>query len=131
MPKVRIDKWLWSVRLYKSRSRATQACQAGRVKLNDAVVKPAQKVVVGDQIKLRKRITIYEYEVLKPLNKRVGAPIAVTAYRDCTSEAEKKKDLQWYAARRSSVFRDKGLGRPTKKDRRDIDEFYEFLFEEE
>lgn len=126
LQKVRIDKWLWSVRLYKTRSKASDACQSGKVKINDEVAKPAKNLEVGDTVQVRKKNIRYTFKVEKLIEKRVGAPIAVTCYQDLTPEEEKAKekmrpqDSVFYAA---GAYREKGKGRPTKKERRDLDDF--------
>lgn len=124
--KVRIDKWLWAVRLYKTRSKASDACQAGRVKLNEEIAKPAKTLSLGDVIQVRKKNIRYTFKVEQLIDKRVGAPIAVTCYTDLTPEEEKAKEQMrpqssvFYVA---GAYREKGMGRPTKKERRDLDDF--------
>lgn len=109
---VRIDSWLWAVRVYKTRSAATTACRAGHIRLNGDKVKAAQPVRVGDEVRIRiagfDRILI----VRQLLVKRVGAPVAALAYDDRTPEREPQAALG---------LRDRGAGRPTKRERRDID----------
>lgn len=120
--KVRVDKWLWAVRFFKSRSQATDACREGKVVIGEQTVKPSQPVVVGDRISVKKNGIIYDLEVVKLIEKRVGAPIAVTCVVDHTPEEELHKFESWYLARSGrSEFREKGTGRPTKRDRREID----------
>lgn len=124
--KVRIDKWLWAVRLYKTRSKAGDACTRGRVKVNGAIAKAAKTIEVEDVVEVRKKHIRYTYRVEKLLEKRVGAAIAVNCYTDLTPEEEKAKaklrpqDSVFYAA---GAYREPGKGRPTKKERRDLDEF--------
>lgn len=110
----RIDVWLWSVRLYKTRSLATQAVKGGHVRYNDAPVKPSQQVGPGDIIIVRVPGWDRRFEVLSLLNKRVGAKVAVTAYRDLSGARP-----AWLSA--PVARRDPGTGRPTKKDRREIE----------
>lgn len=109
---VRIDSWLWAVRAYKTRSAATTACRAGHVRLNGDKVKAAQQVRVGDELRVRiagfDRILV----VRQLLVKRVGAPLAATAYEDRTPAREPQAMIG---------VRDRGAGRPTKRERRDID----------
>ncbi|MBK8704876.1 MAG: RNA-binding S4 domain-containing protein [Saprospiraceae bacterium] len=121
--KLRIDKWLWSVRIYKSRTLATEACKEGKVKLNGLIAKPAQVVQENDQIGVRKNGFDLQFQVLKLIHTRVGAPIAQTCYADITPEEERNKYNVWYIGKSGVERRDKGAGRPTKKDRRVIDEF--------
>ena len=111
--KVRIDAWAWSVRLFKTRSQAAQACRAGHVKINGEAVKPAQTVEVGDVVRVwvnhRERIV----KVQKLLVKRVGADIARAAYEDRTPEQIMP----------AMPRRDRGAGRPTKRERRQLERF--------
>lgn len=112
MDSARIDSWLWAIRIYKTRSAATTACRAGHVRLNGEKVKAAQAVRIGDELRIRiagfDRILI----VRQLLVKRVGAPIAALAYEDRTPEREPQAALG---------LRDRGAGRPTKRERREID----------
>lgn len=120
LTKIRIDKWLWAVRLYKTRSLATEACIAGKVKIDGESTKPSYQIKYGQTIHINKQGEKWVIQVEKLIEKRVGAPIASTCYLDLTP-AEEKNKLKFPA-----VFyevRDKGSGRPTKKDRRNIDEF--------
>jgi ribosome-associated heat shock protein Hsp15 len=117
----RIDKWLWSVRLYKTRSIATDACKNGAVKLNGANTKPSKDVKIGDKITVKRKPIILQIEVKAFPKSRVGAKLVEEYMINHTPEEEYDKlkmGLQ-------SVFvkRDLGTGRPTKKDRRDIDDF--------
>lgn len=111
----RIDAWVWSVRLFKTRSAAAEACRAGHVKLNDATVKPAQTVVVGDTVRAWVNHLEHIYEVTKLVSKRVGAPVAGTCYIDHSPPPPSKELLA------SIPQRDRGAGRPTKKERRETD----------
>ncbi len=108
----RVDSWLWAVRVYKTRSAATTACRAGHVRVNGDKAKAAQPVRIGDELRIRisgfDRILI----VRQVLVKRVGAPLAALAYEDRTPEREPQAALG---------VRDRGAGRPTKRERRDID----------
>ncbi len=120
--KVRVDKWLWAVRFFKSRSQATDACREGKVVIQEVTVKASQTVVVGDRITVKKNGIFYDLEVVKLIEKRVGAPIAQTCMIDHTPEEELRKFESWYLARSGrGEYREKGLGRPTKRDRRDIE----------
>lgn len=110
----RLDVWLWSVRLFKTRSIATNAVKGGHVRLNGDPVKPARDVKPGDRISVREPGWVREFEVVELLNKRVGAPVAVKAYVD--HSGERPAHLSNPVARR-----DRGAGRPTKRDRRAID----------
>ncbi|WP_334123914.1 RNA-binding S4 domain-containing protein [Glutamicibacter sp.] len=112
--KVRLDAWLWSVRIYKTRSAATTACRAGHVRLNGEPVKASQTVVTGDRIRVRKDGFDRDVEVTGLLSKRVSAPVAAKCYLDHTPPRERVVIPQ-------VPVRDRGTGRPTKKDRREMD----------
>lgn len=114
---VRVDAWLWAVRLLKTRSQAADACRGGHVKINGTAVKPAQQVVPGDEIRVwaNHRETIVE--VTRTIAKRVGAPVAKTCYVDKTPDPPPR---EMYAA---LPVRDRGAGRPTKRERRDLEKF--------
>lgn len=111
---VRLDTWLWSVRLYPTRSAATAACRAGHVRRNGEPTKASQRIAVGDELRLRspgrERIVV----VTQLLGKRVGAPVARTAYEDHSPEPPP----QLFGA---PPRRDRGAGRPTKRERRALD----------
>lgn len=108
----RVDSWLWAIRVYKTRSAATTACRAGHVRVNGDRVKAAQRIRIGDE--LRVRIAGFDriLFVRQLLVKRVGAPLAALAYEDRTPEREPQAALG---------LRDRGAGRPTKRERREID----------
>ncbi len=118
---MRVDKYLWCIRYHKTRNIATQACKKGAVRVNGSVVKPSREVYPGDSITLRKNQINYQIEVLDIPESRVGAKL-VDIYRiDKTpKEAFETNELLQYA---KSYYRKKGVGRPTKKDRRDLDDF--------
>lgn len=125
MDKVRIDKWLWAVRIFKSRTLAGNTVRQGKVRVNEATVKPSTTVEVGDKITVQKNGFSWQYEVVKLIEKRVGAPIAVTCYIDHTPEEERNKFKDWFVGKAGGEFREKGIGRPTKKNRRQISRFKE------
>jgi len=110
----RIDVWLWSVRLFKTRSLATKAVTGGHIRLNGDPVKPAHTIRPGDRVTVKEPGWTREFEVVELLSKRVGAPIARKAYVD--HSPERPAFLNVPVAKR-----DRGAGRPTKKDRRAID----------
>lgn len=118
---MRIDQYLWAVRYFKSRSIATKACKKGQVRVNDQVVKPSREVFPVDKIILRKEQVNLTLDVLDIPKSRVGAKL-VDLYRVNTTpkDAFKQNDLQNLA---QDYYRQKGEGRPTKKDRRDLDEY--------
>lgn len=114
----RLDSWLWAVRIYKTRSAATAAVRGGHVRVDDNLAKAAQVVVTGQQIRVRKEQDEMLIEVVDPtLTKRVGAPLAQAAYRDRTPE----KPPAIAGMRGRIAVRDRGAGRPTKRDRRAIE----------
>ena len=113
---VRVDAWCWAVRLYKSRSQATAGAKAGHIRINGVRAKPAQPVKIGDEVRV---FTDREHvvEVRQLLVKRVGAPLAALAYLDKTPALPPKEE------RAAPVFqRERGAGRPTKRDRRLLDQ---------
>lgn len=111
----RIDVWLWSVRQVRSRSAATSACKAGHVRINGETAKPAQHVSVGDEVRYRVDGFDRLLTVTQILTKRVGAPIARTAYIDSSPPRPSPLDTP------AAVIRERGAGRPTKKERRQLD----------
>ena len=115
---VRVDKWLWAVRLYRTRTAAKEACSAGRVTVNGDPAKPATKVAVGDLVSARRRDRTVSYEVVALLEKRVSAPKAAEAVLDLSPPKPEPVDGSFVAA---SGKRDRGEGRPTKRQRREID----------
>ena len=124
MDKVRIDKWLWSVRIFKSRTIATDACKAGRVKIGGVAIKPSYLLSRGEVVTVKKEGFNLDFLAVDLIEKRVGAPIAVACYRDVTPEEEKNKYNAWFLnGMATAEKREKGAGRPTKKERRELDEF--------
>ena len=115
----RIDKWLWIVRIYKTRSIATEACAGGKVKIEGNTVKASRMVRKGDIIQVRKRVIKYEYKVLKIAEKRMGAKLVPDFLEDITPEEE--LDKLESAHKQPIQTREKGQGRPTKKERRVMD----------
>ncbi len=128
--KVRIDKWLWSVRIFKSRTLATDTVKSGKVKVNGTQVKPSHLILRGDEIIVKKGGFNFTFKVLQLIEKRVGAPIAITCYKDMTPEDELKKYDDWFVGKYANEIRERGAGRPTKKDRREIDDFKGFYFDD-
>jgi len=121
MEKVRIDKWLWSVRIFKSRTMATDACKSSQVRIDDTAVKPSFLIVPGTIVDVKKDGFNLKYRVESLIEKRVGAPIAQTCYTNLTPPEELNKFSEWYLKEAGSEMRQKGTGRPTKRERRDID----------
>ena len=118
---MRVDKYLWSVRYFKTRSIATKACKKGAVKVNEDVVKPSRDVYPGDEINVRKNQINYSLEVLDLPKNRLGAKLVDIYRKDTTpKEAFESQEILQYAKK---YYRKKGTGRPTKKDRRDLEDF--------
>lgn len=116
---IRIDKFLWAVRLYKTRSQASEECRKGRIAVNGIAVKPSRNISTGEVVTVKKLPVIYTYEVLQPIENRVSASLVENYIRDITPEEEKNKLV---VARNTGFgIRPRGLGRPTKKDRRSLD----------
>jgi ribosome-associated heat shock protein Hsp15 len=115
LPSVRVDAWLWAIRIYKTRSAATSACRAGHVRVNGDRAKAAQPVRPGDE--LRVRIAGFDKILIvkQPIAKRVGAVLAAAAVDDQTPPPLPREERAFVA------MRDRGAGRPTKRERRDID----------
>lgn len=120
---VRIDKFLWSVRLFKTRTLAAEACEKHRVLVNDREVKPSRGIKEGDLLTVKKLPVVYTYKVIKLIDKRQSASLVPDYITDLTPPDE----LDKAAITRMTAYvqRDRGTGRPTKKDRRDIDRLYE------
>ncbi|MFU2093134.1 RNA-binding S4 domain-containing protein [Ornithobacterium rhinotracheale] len=125
---MRIDKFLWCVRYFKTRSIATDEVKKNRVWINDKVAKPSKEVLVGDIVKVRKNQIIYTFEVLQIPQSRMGAKLVSLHIKDRTEKDQ--LDLLQLRKEAQTHYRKKGLGRPTKKDRRDLDDFM-FDFDEE
>ncbi len=123
--KVRVDKWLWSIRIFKTRSLATDKCKSGKVSIDGKNIKPSHLIREGDILQVRKEGFNLTLKVVKLLEKRVGAPLAVECYENLTSEEEMNKYNDWYIGKARSEVREKGAGRPTKRERRELDEFKE------
>lgn len=123
----RIDKFLWAIRAFKTRSEATEACKGGKVKVAGVPAKPSRAVQPGEVIQVRKGIVTYTYKVLRPLENRVGAKLVPDFVENLTPEEE----LDKLKAPVESFFvtRDRGAGRPTKKDRREIEQLWDALEE--
>jgi len=118
----RIDKFLWFVRLYKSRSIATEECRKGRVIVSGHPAKPASLIAPGATITVRKPPVTYTYTVIGIPRGRIGAPLVSSFITDITPEEEKAKLIQ---GRMVSGYRPRGSGRPTKRERRELDNFLE------
>lgn len=129
---VRIDKWLWSTRIFKSRTLATSMCKSGRVNINAARCKPSSQVRINDLVSVQKNGYQFSFRVLQLLEKRVSAPIAQKSYEDLTPPEELNKYTDWFVGKASAEKRMPGAGRPTKRERRDLDSFkQDFYFADE
>lgn len=121
---VRIDKWLWAVRVFKTRSLATEACKKGKVFIGTLPVKASREIHPGEVIKVRKPPVTFSYKVIALAEKRMSAKLAAECVEDVTPPEElelieNQKQMNW-------ISRDKGAGRPTKKERRKLDDFFDF-----
>lgn len=130
---IRVDKYLWAMRIYKTRSIATDACKCGRVKMNGVEIKPSRAFHVGDVFTVRKGPITYTYRILQLASNRLGAKMVPEYLQDITPREQLELlELARYAAQSG---RDRGTGRPTKKDRRDIEQFfsddYDYLLDED
>lgn len=116
---VRIDKYVWAIRLFKTRSEATDACNGNKVQLNGVPAKPSKNVKVGDTISVRKGVAQFTFKVLKLTESRMGAQLVPLHAENLTPQSE----LDKLHAPHETFFvkRDRGAGRPTKKDRREMD----------
>lgn len=120
---IRIDKYVWAIRLYKTRSEATEACNGNKVQINGAPVKPSKTVRIGDTVAVRKGSAQLTYKVLQLAEQRMGAQLVPEYAENLTPDSEMAK----LHAPRETFFvkRDRGAGRPTKKERRDMDALWE------
>lgn len=119
----RIDKWLWAARIYKTRTLASDACKNGRITINGALAKPSRTLKVGDQVGVKKSPITYSFRVLQTIEKRVGAKLLSEVFENVTPPEQ----YELLEMNRISGFVDRarGTGRPTKKDRRALDDFAE------
>ncbi|MDE6217289.1 RNA-binding S4 domain-containing protein [Bacteroides sp.] len=121
MSEARIDKWMWAVRIFKTRTIAAEACKKGRVSINGAQAKAARTVKPGDVIQVRKPPVTYSFKVLQAIEKRVGAKVVNEMMENVTTPDQ--YELLEMSRISGFVNRAKGTGRPTKKDRRSLEEF--------
>ena len=126
MDDIRLDKYLWAVRIFKTRSDAADAVRNNRVMVNNAYAKPSREVKIGDLISVRRQAVTYQYKVLDLVSSRQGAKNVPQYCLDITPQEE----LDKLNAPRETivVFRDRGTGRPTQKERREIDSLMEEMF---
>ena len=122
----RLDKWLWAARIYKTRSLAIDACKNGRVMIGGVKVKPSRMIKVGEEIQVRKPPITYTFRVLQAIQNRVGAKLVPEVLENITTPDQ----YELLEMNRISGFvnRARGTGRPTKKERRDLDEFVQPAF---
>lgn len=121
MAEARIDKWLWAARIYKTRSMAAAACKKGQVSMRGAQLKPSRTIKEGDVIDVKKPPITYSFKVKQTIEKRVGAKLLPDILENVTSPQQ--YELLEMSKISGFVDRARGTGRPTKKDRRDLDEF--------
>ena len=128
----RIDKWLWAARIFKTRSKASDACKNGRVTIGGVNMKPSRSVKVGDVVSVKKPPITYSFKVLKTIERRVSAKLIPEIYENVTDP--KQYELLEMSRISGFVDRARGTGRPTKKERRALDAFVEpefFDFDED
>ncbi len=122
--KLRLDKWLWAIRLFKTRTMAAAACDNGKVKLDGVSVKASKQVKIGDEYEVKTEAKRWRIKVTGLLEKRAAHSEAIKNYIDITP-AEELERIKFQAASFHTVKRQSKIGRPTKKERRDLDEFLE------
>lgn len=126
---VRIDKWLWAVRLFKTRSLAAEACKKGKVIIKNIPAKPSRNIKVGDVICIKRNPILFSFEVLALSENRMNAKLVPEFMRNVTTPDQ--LELIELGRLAGQTGRDRGTGRPTKKDRRNLDEFTEPTFVDE
>lgn len=126
---VRIDKWLWAVRVYKTRSDAADGCRTNHVLINDSYTKPSRDVRVGDVVSIRRQAVLYSFRVLELVSSRQPAKNVALYAQNITPQSE----LDKLNVPKETIFisRERGTGRPTKKERREIDSLMEEMYEDE
>ena len=126
MAEVRIDKWLWATRIFKSRSIAVEACKKGRIMIGGTTVKASRMIKIGDIIQVKKPPIVYSFQVLDITERRMGAKLVPNFLKDVTP----KEQLEILELSKITGFvnRAKGTGRPTKKDRRELTDFTEPIY---
>lgn len=122
--KVRIDRWLWAVRVFKTRTLAAEACRGGKVEIDGENVKPSRLVRSGERVEVNKEGVLREFRVIRVLEKRVGAK-RVTEFAEDLTPPE-RLEVRKETLAQAILRRDAGTGRPTKRDRRDIDRLMDF-----
>ena len=122
MAEARIDKWLWAARIFKTRTIAAEACKKGKVNINGAQAKPSRMIKPGDIINVKKAPITYSFKVLQAIEKRVGAKLVPEIMENVTSPEQ--YELLEMSKISGFIDRARGTGRPTKKDRRSLDDFF-------
>ena len=122
MPEARIDKWMWAARIFKTRTIAAEACKKGRISINGSQVKPARMVKPGDVVQVRKPPVTYSFKVLQAIEKRVGAKLVPEIMENVTTPDQ--YELLEMSKISGFVDRARGTGRPTKKERSNLNEFF-------
>lgn len=125
MNEVRIDKWLWAMRIFKTRTVATEACKKGRVYVGNVIAKPSRTIKVGDVINVRKPPVTYSFRVLALAQNRLGAKLVPEYMENITPKSE--LDLLEVVKISGFIDRRKGLGRPTKREGRELAQFTESM----
>ena len=120
----RIDKFLWAVRLTKTRSQATELVNKRKVQLNQQEIKPSKEVKIGDTISIQRNTAVFSYKVLQVIDKRVGPKLVPESLSDITPQEEVDKYKAYQLAQQN--YRQYGTGKPSKKDRRDLDDFLDW-----
>lgn len=129
MEEVRVDKWLWAVRVFKTRSIASDACKKGRVMIGDVALKPSRNIRVGDVVQVRKAPITFSFKVLALAEKRMGAKMVPDFMENVTPPDQ--YEIMELNKISGFVDRQRGTGRPTKKERRDLEQFTDsFDFDE-
>jgi len=118
----RIDKYLWCVRLFKTRSQAAEHCKSQKILVNDEPVKASREIKIGDVIKVKKDTAMFSYRVIEQLENRVGAALVKNYFEDITPSDQVEKQKEYLNAKKE--FRDFTLGKPSKADRRKLRNFY-------
>lgn len=125
---IRIDKWLWSVRIFKTRSIAIEACKKGRVKVGNIEAKPSKEIKIGDSVTVRKPPINFTFRVIGIPKSRISAKLVAEFMENCTPPEElQKMEMKIFAFQ---GYRDQGAGRPTKKERRTLDEIKQLPFDD-
>ena len=126
MNEVRIDKWMWATRIFKTRTIAVEACKKGRISINNVTIKPSRMIKIGDVIEVRKPPITYSFKVLDLTQNRVGAKLVPNFLKNVTPPEQ--YEILELSRISGFIDRAKGTGRPTKKDRRNIDDFNDPLY---